>query len=43
LASRIGWPATSIPFVAGLTGFWLTVAGTWRIALVESGEESKTG
>jgi len=28
-----GWPATSIPFIGLLTGFWLLFAGIWRIML----------
>ena len=28
-----GWPASSIPFIGLLTGFWLLFAGIWRIML----------
>jgi uncharacterized membrane protein HdeD (DUF308 family) len=28
-----GWPASSIPFIGLLTGFWLIFAGIWRIML----------
>lgn len=28
-----GWPASSIPFIGLLAGFWLLFAGTWRIML----------
>jgi len=29
----VGWPATSITFIGVLVGFWLILAGTWRILL----------
>ena len=28
-----GWPASSIPFIGLLAGFWLLFAGIWRIVL----------
>lgn len=28
-----GWPASSIPFIGLLTGFWLLFSGIWRITL----------
>ena len=28
-----GWPASSIPFIGVLTGFWLLFSGIWRITL----------
>lgn len=28
-----GWPASSIPFIGLLTGFWLLFSGIWRIML----------
>lgn len=29
----IGWPASSLPFIGFLTGFWLIWAGLWRIVV----------